>query len=72
MYNVNFVWYDLDNQMTYACVKVRQRGTFKERTVEKKGLLKPASMTLGSQWEKRVVCIYYQHHFLHLTEILDC
>ena len=71
MYNVNFVWYDLDNHMPYACVKVLQRGEFKERTVEKKGLLKPDIMTIGSQWEKRVVCIFNVNHFLHLKALLD-
>ena len=49
MYGINFVWYDCDNLMTYACVKVLQRGSYKEKTIEKKGLLKPSSMTVGSQ-----------------------
>ena len=72
MYGINFVWYDCDNLMTYACVKVLQKGSYKEKTIEKKGLLKPSSMTVGSQWEKRVVCIFYNCHFMHLTELLDC
>ena len=72
MYGVNFVWYDCDNTMSYAAVKVLQKGSYKERTIEKKGLLKPSSMTVGSQWDKRVVCIFNVDHFMHLTELLDC
>ena len=72
MYGVNFVWYDCDNTMSYAAVKVKQKGSYKERTIEKKGLLKPSSMTIGSQWDKSVVCIFHSDHFMHLTELLDC
>ena len=71
MYKVNFVWYDCDNTMTYAAVKELQKGSYKERTIEKRGLLKPSSMTIGSQWEKRVVCIFNVNHFMNLKELLD-
>ena len=72
MYGVNFVWYDCDNHMTYSCVKILHKGVYEEKTIEKKGLLKPSTMTIGSQWDKRVVCIFNVDHFMHLTELLDC
>ena len=71
MYSVNFVWYDVDNQMTYACVKVKQGRVYKEKTVEEYGFVKPSEMTVGSEWEKRVVCIFNYNHFMNLKELLD-
>ena len=32
MYSVNFVWYDVKNHMTYACVRVRQGTAYKEKS----------------------------------------
>ena len=57
--------------MTCACVKVRKGKSYSERTVEKKGLLKPDTMTVGSQWEKRVIYIHNINHFMHLKELFD-
>ena len=75
MYSVNFVWYDVGNQMTYACVKILQgkgkQKAYKEKTVEQYGLVKPKTMAVGSQWLKRVVCIHNKDHFMNLKEFLD-
>ena len=58
--------------VNHCCVKVRYKGKYQEKTIEKKGLLKPSTMTVGSQWDKRVVCIFNVDHFMHLKELLDC
>ena len=73
MYKINFVWYDLQDQITYATIKVNQGKdkVHKEKTIEKKGLVEPKAMTVGSEWEKIVVCIHYKNHFMNLKELLE-
>ena len=73
MYDINFVWYDLKDQITYATIKIpqgRQRD-HKEKTIEKKGIVKPNDMIAGSVWEKIVICLHYKNHFMNLKELLE-
>ena len=73
MYKVNFVWYDLHDQMTYATIKVPvgKKKIYKEKTVSKKGLVEPKALTGGSEWDKIVICIHYKEHFMNLKELLE-
>lgn len=45
--------------------------SYKRGFVKKKELLKLYAMTIGSQWEKGVVCIFKFNRFLHFKELLD-
>ena len=70
MYDVNFVWYNARDNVTCACVKIKIDGSYSEKTVEKKGFIKPNNMTNGSAWKKRVCIIFYNKHFMHIKEFL--
>ena len=72
MHDVNFVWYDVKEGSTCACVKVNVDGLLNEKTIHKKGFIKPEIMTEGSAWNKRVCIIFYKRHFMHLKEFLGC
>ena len=63
MYDVNLVWYDVKDGNTCACVKVNVDGLLNEKTVEKKGFIKPELMTEGSAWKERLCIIFYKKTF---------
>ena len=70
MHGVNFVWYNVRDNVTCACVKIIVGSSYSEKTIERQGFIKPEDMTVGSQWEKRVCIIFYRYHFMHIKEFL--
>ena len=44
MYDVNFVWYNVRDNVACACVNTKIDGLYKERTIEEKGFIKPGVM----------------------------
>ena len=72
MYDVNFVWYNVRDNVTCACVNTKIDGSYRERSIEKKGFIKLENMTDESAWKKRVCIIFYNTHFMHIKEFLDC
>ena len=72
MYDVNFVWYNVRDNVTCACVQSKIDGMYSERTIEKQGFIKPSKMTEDSARKERVCIIFYNRHFMHIKEFLDC
>ena len=71
MYEVNFVWYNVRDHLTCACVKIMFGGSYTDKIVQKEGFVKPIDMTVGSEWKKRVCIVFYNMHFMHIKEFLE-
>lgn len=72
MNDVNFVWYNVRDNVTCAYIRIKIDGLYSEKNIEKKGIIKSENMTDGSVWKKRVCIIFCNKHFMHIKEFLGC
>ena len=69
-YKCNFIWYDVQQNITKACVSKMQHGKPKDVILSKNKFVPPKSMCENSIWKLRVICIYFESHFMCLKEYL--
>ena len=69
MYSVNFVWYNVEEEVTCACIKENSGELTKGKRVTQKGIVKPDTICNCSVWGGKVVIIFYKQHFMSLKRI---
>ena len=70
-YKCNFLWYDAEQNFMKACIcKRNKNGTERDVILSRKSFVPPKSLCEKSIWKLRVICIYYNNHFMCLNEYL--
>ena len=69
-YKCNVIWYDVKDNLTKAAICKEKNGKLCEGTLERKSFVPPKSLCVNSIWKLRVICIYYDNHFMCLNEYL--
>ena len=68
IYSITFVWYNVEKEITCACIKENSGELIEGKRVTKKGILKPETICVGSVWKKRVMIVFCKQHFMNLKE----
>ena len=67
-FRCNFIWFDVVQNFTKAIVCKEVKDQEKNVMLERKGFVNPISLCSKSIWDRRVVCIYHQNHYMALKE----
>ena len=68
MYDTKNIWYDVNQDMTYACILIKVRGRKWDKIVLSKRYVSPMEFCKDSLWEKRVVILYCLSHYQNFRE----
>ena len=67
-FKCNFIWFDIKNNYTKAIVCKKVKDEEKNVILTRKGFLNPKSLCSRSIWDRRVVCIYINYHYMAVKE----
>ena len=70
-FRCNFIWFDIKNNYTkeIACKKVIEE--IKNVMLTRKRFLNPKSLCSKSIWDRCVVCIYINSHYIAVKEYVN-
>ena len=69
-YKCNVIWYDVEQNYTKACVCKDKNGKQKQVILLRKAFVPPKSLCVNLIWKLRVICIYYNNHYMCLNKYL--
>ena len=67
-FKCNYIWFDIKNNYTKAIVCKKVKEEEKNVMLARKGFLNPKSLCSRSIWDRRVVCIYINYHYMAVKE----
>ena len=67
-FKCNYIWFDIKNNYTKAIVCKKVKEEEKHVMLTRKGFLSPKSLCSKSIWDRQVVCIYINYHYMAVKE----